>query len=456
MTRFLLPLAALLFVTEVAEAQIWRRARDAARAGLERAVEGRAERAAEDAVNALFDAGEDVVRCLFTDDECVRRAGEAGEDVVLTDADGTPVDRDGRPVTERNAADAVVRADRSGAAAGGPSGRVGEGAWANYDFVPGARVLFADDFEDDRVGNVPGRLDFHSGVMEVVAEGGNQMLRFADASAVAVPLPETLPERFTIEFDVYSADSWNSVVLGTGPLDPAGADFGCFHGDLRGHSAAEFRVGSWFETGVSSETGGSSLQKQSAHEEALVPVRIAVDGDYVKMYVGEARVANVPNADVRRTDRVLLTACGELAAADDGSYGPVFLDNLRVAAGGREALYERIEAEGRVATRGVLFDTASARLRPESTPTLADIARMMERHAGLRLRVEGHTDAAGAADANRRLSQERAEAVVAWLVAQGVDAGRLEAVGLGQTAPAADNATPEGRQQNRRVELVRL
>lgn len=82
---------------------------------------------------------------------------------------------------------------------------------------------------------------------------------------------------------------------------------------------------------------------------------------------------------------------------------------------------------------------------------------MMEAHSDLRLRIEGHTDNVGPADVNQRLSEERARAVVDYLVGtKGIAADRLEAVGHGAARPAADNETPEGRQTNRRVELVVL
>ena len=82
---------------------------------------------------------------------------------------------------------------------------------------------------------------------------------------------------------------------------------------------------------------------------------------------------------------------------------------------------------------------------------------MLAAHPELRLVIEGHTDDVGGAAANQALSQQRAEAVKAALVSgYGVDAARLTAKGMGATKPAAPNATPAGRQQNRRVELVKL
>ena len=87
---------------------------------------------------------------------------------------------------------------------------------------------------------------------------------------------------------------------------------------------------------------------------------------------------------------------------------------------------------------------------------LDTIASIMDAEAGLRLEVQGHTDSTGATERNRVLSRERANAGVSALHLYGVDAGRLDARGLGPDQPIGDNSTDEGRQQNRRVELVRL
>ena len=80
---------------------------------------------------------------------------------------------------------------------------------------------------------------------------------------------------------------------------------------------------------------------------------------------------------------------------------------------------------------------------------------MLKEHADLKLVIEGHTDNVGDAAANQALSEKRAAAVKAYLVGKGVDASRLESKGLGATKPKVSNDTPEGRQTNRRVELVK-
>ncbi len=103
------------------------------------------------------------------------------------------------------------------------------------------------------------------------------------------------------------------------------------------------------------------------------------------------------------------------------------------------------------------FDFNRDVIREESEPTLREIAEVLRRNPDWKLSIEGHTDNVGAAAANQTLSEQRAAAVKAALVSSyGVDAGRLESKGLGATKPATKNDTAEGRQTNRRVELVKM
>lgn len=120
-----------------------------------------------------------------------------------------------------------------------------------------------------------------------------------------------------------------------------------------------------------------------------------------------------------------------------------------------DALLEALNRDSRIAISGILFDVDRATLCPGSSAVLSTIASIMDAEAGFRLEVQGHTDSTGARERNRVLSRERANAVVAALHLYGVDAGRLEARGLGPDQPIGNNSTDEGRQQNRRVELLR-
>jgi len=116
-----------------------------------------------------------------------------------------------------------------------------------------------------------------------------------------------------------------------------------------------------------------------------------------------------------------------------------------------------IESTGRIALYGIFFDTDKTELKPESTPTLTEIAQMLNADPKLAILVVGHTDKQGAYEYNIDLSRRRADAVVKSLAANhGVDAKRLRGAGVGMLAPAASNETEEGRAKNRRVEIVKL
>ena len=120
-----------------------------------------------------------------------------------------------------------------------------------------------------------------------------------------------------------------------------------------------------------------------------------------------------------------------------------------------EGWFDEISKAGRVAVYGINFDTGKATLRPESNKVLEEVRKLALAHPEMKLRIEGHTDNVGNAGTNRKLSEERANAVRSWLTQNGVKAAQLSTAGLGDSKPVADNGSEEGRAKNRRVELVR-
>lgn len=373
------------------------------------------------------------VRCAFRDEACIRKARAEKRTPIMTDDDGRVLtDGEGRPITDPAAA---------AAAAGASAERPGAGAWVNYDFVPGERLLFHDDFQQEAVGDFPRRFELVSGNWEVVEWRGARYLRASSGGAVRIPLPEPLPDRFTVEFPA-SVQHGNAYVrVSTAAV---------YHGDRT--YAGSLPSLEFSQAGLRAHKQGPVTMTRRApgtDRDTLVTVRIMADGAHMKMYVNEQRVANAPNAAFARTNALVFS----VSSASDAR--PVMIGPVRVAAGGRD-LYDAIARDGRVATQGVLFAVDSDVIRPESTPTLREIGDMLTRHADLRLSIEGHTDADGDEAHNLELSKRRAAAVKTFLVdTYGIEAARLEAEGYGETRPVAPNTSPEGRQQNRRVELVR-
>lgn len=336
------------------------------------------------------------------------------------------------------------RGGNNAAAAPGPAPVVAPTLWVNYDFVPGNKVIYYQDFTDDKVGNFPARLDLVEGNMEIAELGGVRVMRATSASTLDIKLPEVLPQRFTIEMDVINRPS----------LD--GADF-----HLRGSAGrvddATTSIIGWGSDGVAVLGGGGGEVKLVGSEANRrryrgkpAHLRIMGDGKYVKVYVDEKRLANVPNANFEHS-KIL-----HLFIDARSEENPAYVTRIRVATGSK-SMFEDLASSGRAATQGLLFDNGSDVLLPESAPTIAEIAATLKDHPDLRLRIEGYTDNVGESAANKALSEKRALAVKTAMITQyQIDAKRLDSKGFGAAKPIAPNTTAEGRATNRRVELVKM
>ncbi|MEM1055325.1 MAG: OmpA family protein [Bacteroidota bacterium] len=327
----------------------------------------------------------------------------------------------------------------------------GEGVWANYDFIPGERVLFAHDFEGSRVGDFPSRLDFIAGNLDVVRLGDNQVLRIGEGTSEAPPgglgcftieLPETLPEQATIEFRVRTNDPQHRARI---RMFSDGSD-----------DTPDTRCTYPPDPHVFVESAGRGLQfdrsRTSSASRGFPPdewldVRISMDGDYWKMYVNEERVSNAPGFDFPRASK--------LHVFMNVYRYSMYLDDIRIAEGGPNNVPDAFGEDNLIETTAIRFDFGSDRLRPESTGILNEMADLLGSTTGP-VQIEGHTDSDGSDAFNQDLSERRARAVRQYLVRRGVESSRLTAVGFGESHPVADNGTMEGRAQNRRVGFRRM
>jgi OmpA-OmpF porin, OOP family len=160
----------------------------------------------------------------------------------------------------------------------------------------------------------------------------------------------------------------------------------------------------------------------------------------------------------RKGNTWLVIDCNNVGGAN-GYYSQTIVtvkDMQQEVTADASSLADSLQTSGHVAVYGIHFDIGKAVIQPDSEPILTEIVKLLQQNPDLKLRIEGHTDNQGNSVTNQSLSEKRAQAVVLWLTAKGINASRLSAKGFGASQPVGDNATDQGRAQNRRVELVRL
>ena len=134
-------------------------------------------------------------------------------------------------------------------------------------------------------------------------------------------------------------------------------------------------------------------------------------------------------------------------------------ENFDIPAGSDDNLVNKtielknIAIGSKIALRNIFFDYGKATLRPESNAELDRLVKLMKDVPTLKIEISGHTDNTGSATVNETLSQQRADAVVAFLTSKGIAANRMTSKGYGSGRPVATNSTDDGRQQNRRTEF---
>jgi outer membrane protein OmpA-like peptidoglycan-associated protein len=343
----------------------------------------------------------------------------------------------------------------------GPSGPKTLEVYSKFDFVPGEKVLFFDDFSNDFIGDFPAKWNTN-GSGEVVRLGDSQerWLRVLHGNRVMyIPDVPDLPEDYTIEFDlmVNGIDGQTSSTAGftltlsdTKTFDTDGhwarvflplGQYGAFDIRLRNFVPGEGNV---IASAVSSDIRQAVLNRPH--------ISIAVNGSRFRLWVNETKYVDVPRFIPEGSAFKALKF--DVDGTKDGKED-VFITNLKVAEGGVD-LRRKLLSEGSISTNGILFDSGSANLQPRSMGIILQISQVLQQDPGINLLIEGHTDSDGETAANQKLSEARAEAVKKALVdVYGAEAGRLSTRGKGESEPVAANDGPDGKAQNRRVVFIR-
>ncbi|HYK91306.1 MAG TPA: OmpA family protein [Acidobacteriota bacterium] len=307
-----------------------------------------------------------------------------------------------------------------------------------FDFVPGSKTLVCDDFSETDVGEYPAKWTVKEGggnTAEVVQRDGRKFFQsrfMADGAGASMhwlryEIKGDLSKNFTIEFD---ADV-------QGPFSLVFSD--------------EYNNGGQEISFEPDKVKSRNVENPTNLGSGVKHVSMNISDTSVKAYVGGERVLNDPDAIERPIKRIGFRFDSTAGEPNKGQMFTAF----RLAEGGKD-FKSMLAGSGRIVTHGILFDTGSDVLKPESGPELRNILQLLQGDPKLRFAIEGHTDNQGGPNINGPLSERRAAAVKTWLVQQGIDASRLTSKGFGDSKPIDTNATAEGRANNRRVEFARI
>ncbi len=329
--------------------------------------------------------------------------------------------------------------------------------YSKFDFIPGEKVIFFDDFSADNIGDFPALWNTNnSGEVVTFPKYPGKWFKITNSRSIVTLLnPLTLPENYTIEFDVVpqkyppSNTSTNYHFLLISTPKPKDLLYGLA---LPGGTGIRFsfEYNTYYRAyyaDKSPELKGNSMDPSIRQKEnEKYHVAIWVQKQRIRLYLNETKILDLAKA-----------------ISDQFKYnmirfenGTPLIGNVRIATGLPD-MRNKLITEGKLVSYGIYFDVNSDKLKPQSAGTLKEIAGILADNPELKIRIIGHTDADGNDAANLDLSKRRAASVKNALVAAySIDAARIETDGKGEKEPVAPNDNGTNKALNRRVEFIKL
>lgn len=343
---------------------------------------------------------------------------------------------------------------------------LGFASYTKFDFVPGEKVIFFDDFSQDNIGDFPVKWNTN-GKGEVVTNNRylGRWLKMINGTTYLPEISSTkFPENYTIEYDVIASGEERqgnlNMELTSLPNKKEVPEASVPTNNAGFHLTTDILPDKINYFSSASKGGGygdpiSEIEDKTlaGKPEEKFHVSIAVNKQRFRYYLNEVKVLDLPrilpetnyNAIIFRT----------WFWQDDKPYQLLF-SNFRYAEGTTD-VRSKLMTEGKLVTRGITFDVNSDKIKPESFGTLKEIAQIFKDNAAVKVKIIGHTDSDGSAAENLDLSKRRSASVKNSLSKDfGIDASRMETDGKGASVPASPNTTPEGKANNRRVEFIKM
>jgi outer membrane protein OmpA-like peptidoglycan-associated protein len=333
-------------------------------------------------------------------------------------------------------------------------------AYSKYDFVPGEKVIFYEDFSQDAVGDFPALWNTN-GSAEVVTTNlfPGKWMKYIMRECVWTDALLKLPDNYTIEFDVIpiageekSMAGWNMRLMQARNVKAWDS------GATPGQGGFQFSIEYFGRPGYNTWLYGTECEqsKLSGYKEGdefkekenqKYHIAIWVQKTRVRLYQDQNKIFDAP--------RAFPTGCvkPDRLRFEDGA---AMLSNIRIAVGAPD-MRNKLITEGKLITYGIYFDVNKDVVKPESYGTLKEISTILNEVPDVKVKIVGFTDSDGADAANLDLSKRRAASVKNELVKSfGVNGDRLVTDGLGEGQPVAPNDTPANKALNRRVEFIKL
>lgn len=333
-------------------------------------------------------------------------------------------------------------------------------AYSKYDFIPGERVIFFEDFSQTAVGDFPALWNTN-GSGEVVTTNlfpGN-WLKFLTRDAIWTDELLKLPENYTIEFDVVPIKGGEGRMAGYSfrmiqSINSRAFDHGSSPGKAGFNFDCEYFGRPNYRTYINGDegqglglTGFKEGKETYQKENQKYHIAIWAQKSRIRVYQNETKLFDLPKAfplTSVKMDRIRF---------EDGA---AMVSNIRVAVGAPD-MRSKLITEGKLVSYGIYFDVNKDVVKPESYDTLKGIADVLKENPDVKVKIVGHTDSDGPDAANLDLSKRRGASVKDELVKSfSIDASRIEADGLGESQPVAPNDIPSNKALNRRVEFIKL
>jgi OOP family OmpA-OmpF porin len=326
---------------------------------------------------------------------------------------------------------------------------------SKYDFIPGEKVIFFDDFASESIGDFPAQwLTNGSGEIVTSEKFPGRWFHITKMGYFIPEAKEDFTDNFTIEFDFVPMTTDNgenmysfTFYLLTGSLaepggggEPADAGFQVYlDGEILG----------WKNWSLQNEQRFNGTVTYPFKSNVNYHIALWVQKQRVRLYANETKVLDVPRA-------IPAGSKPNIFRFDSRDEAIPLISNFRIAAGLPD-MRNRLLKDGKIISYGIQFDVNSDKLKPESYSTLKEISDIMKENPAVRIQIVGHTDSDGDEASNLDLSKRRGVSVKNELVNKfGVDAARLETDGKGESEPLADNNSAVNKAKNRRVEFISL